>query len=122
MFKEKHISCHVLQERSLIIDGDIPLIIAAQCGLVLFTFHKFRTAISLQNVKTVHGCVSIVTACSVVSGLYEWSEVSGDGTAFTWPRGPDPNLCWSYCPPSLQGPKPFEPSPQPPAERAPSAH
>jgi len=23
---------------------------------------------------------------------------------------------------SLQGPKPFEPSPQPPAERAPSAH
>lgn len=32
--------------------------------------------------------------------LYKLSEVSGQGTAFTWPWGPDPHLCRPYSPSS----------------------
>lgn len=34
--------------------------------------------------------------------LYRLSGVSGHGTAFTWPWGPDPHLCWPYHSPPPQ--------------------
>lgn len=41
-------------------------------------------------------------------GLCRLPEVSGQGRAFTWPRGPDPHLCWSDAPPHTPPPPPSE--------------
>lgn len=80
-------------------------------------------SVSAVNSRNGNGCNGVSVRPVGQPGPYRPSEVSGHGTAFTWPWGPDPHLCWPHSPPSSrQGPKPFEPSPQPPAECAPSAH
>lgn len=59
------------------------------CEIVIVRSTYLRTALCERYVTTLLK-LPLTSVSLRLRGLYELSEVSGQGPAFTWPQGPDP--------------------------------